>query len=199
MHLVLSPLVFSRQTIEAFEYNKVALIVAAAIVLATLVPGALVPRVRTLRDPIGLGVLLFTLSALVSTVLSISRWTSLLGANESYVGLGTVVAYAILFLATRSLVTTTADARRLTLASVVAAAVAATYALVQVAGLDPILYGRTAGLAGLVRPFASMGHPNFLSAFLAGAIPLVVYAMVRAVRAGQRGVAAVMAAIVIVA
>ncbi|HVG77389.1 MAG TPA: O-antigen ligase family protein [Patescibacteria group bacterium] len=199
VHLVLSPLVFSRETIEAFEYNKVALLVAAAIVLATLVPGALVPRLSTLRDPLGLGVLLFTLSALVSTVLSISRWTSLFGANESYVGLGTVVAYAILFLATRSLVTTFADAQRLTLASVTAAAVAATYALVQVVGLDPILYARTSGLAGLVRPFATMGHPNFLSAFLVGAIPLVVYALVRALRAGQRVTAAVMGAIVIVA
>ena len=82
----------------------------------------------------------------------------MLGANESYAGLGTVVAYAILFFdhpqpgdhgpTTRS---------RLILASVVAAGVAATYALVQVAGLDPILYGRTSGLAGLIRPFATMG------------------------------------------
>ena len=199
MHLVLSPLVFSRETIEAFEYNKVALLLAVAIVLAAVAPGALVPRAGLLRDPLGLGVLLFTVSALVSTALSISRWTSLLGANESYVGLETVVAYAILFLATRSLVTTARDAQRLILASVVAAGVAATYALVQVAGLDPILYGRTSGLAGLVRPFATMGHPNFLSAFLAAAIPLAVYALVRARRAGQRGVAAVMAAIVIVA
>ena len=73
VHLVLSPLVFSRETIEAFEYNKVALLVAAAIVLATLAPGALVAAASTLRDPLGLGVLLFTLSALVSTALSISR------------------------------------------------------------------------------------------------------------------------------
>jgi O-antigen ligase/tetratricopeptide (TPR) repeat protein len=199
VHLVLSPLVFSRQTIEAFEYNKVALLLAAAIVLAALAPGALVPRAGLLRDPLGLGVVLFTVSALVSTALSISRWTSLLGANESYAGLGTVLAYAILFLATRSLVTTARDAQRLTVASVVAAAVAATYALVQVAGLDPILYGRTSGLAGLIRPFATLGHPNFLSAFLAGAVPLAVSALVRALRAGQRGVAGVMAAVVIVA
>ena len=164
-----------------------------------LAPGALVPPAGLLRDPLGLGVVLFTVSALVSTALSISRWTSLLGANESYVGLGTVVAYAILFLTTRSLVTTARDAQRLILASVVAAGVAATYALVQVAGLDPILYGRTSGLAGLsgrsrrwatrtsCRP--SSRRPSRSSC----------YALVRALRAGQRGVASVMAAIVIVA
>ena len=90
------------------------------------------------------------------------------------------LAYAILFLATRSLVTTFADAQRLILASVIAAAVAATYALVQVVGLDPILYGRTSGLAGLVRPFATMGHPNFLSAFPRGSHPA------RRLRAGAR-------------
>lgn len=195
---MLSPLVFSRQTLEAFEYNKVALLLAVAIVAVALAPGAVLPR-GGWRDTLGLGVLLFTLSALVSTALSISRWTSLLGANESYFGLGTIVAYAILFFVTRSLAATARDAQRLILASVVAAGVVGTYALVQVAGLDPILYGRTSGLAGLVRPFATLGHPNFLSAFLAGAIPLAVYALVRAVRQGQRGVAAVMAAVVFVA
>ena len=76
---------------------------------------------------------------------------------------------------------------------------AATYALVQVAGLDPILYGRTSGLAGLVRPFATMGHPNFLSAFLAAAIPLRRLCSGARPAGGPARVAGVMAATVVVA
>jgi O-antigen ligase len=185
VHLALSPLLFSRWTMEAFEHTKVALLVAAAIVLGALAPRALAPR-GLAREPLGLGVVLLLGSALVSTVLSRSPWTSLLGAHESYFGLPTLLAYAVLFFTTRALCETAEDARRLLLASVVGAAVASVYALVQLAGLDPIRYGRVSDLGGFVRPFATMGHPNFLSAFLVMALPLVVYAHARAWRKGRR-------------
>ena len=113
-HLALSPLVF----------YKVALLLAAAIVLGALAPRALV--------------------------------------------------------ATRAVCEGLDDARRLLLAPVVAAAGAAVYALVQVAGSDPTLYVRVAGHGGLVRPFATLGHPNFLAAYLVMALPLIVYALARA-------------------
>ena len=159
VHLALSPLLFSRWTMEAFEHTKVALLVAAAIVVGALAPRALAPR-GLARDPLGLGVLLLLGSALVSTALSRSPWTSLLGAHESYFGLPTLLAYAVLFFTTRALCETADDARRLLLASVVGAAVAAVYALVQLAGLDPIRYGRVSGLGGFVRPFATHGAPQ---------------------------------------
>ncbi len=200
VHLALSPLVFSRETIEAFEYNKVALLLAAAIVLAVLAPRALaLGPARLVRDPLGLGVVLFAASALVSTLTSISPWTSLLGAHESYVGLTTLLAYAVLFFATHALCENVDDARRLLLAPVVAAAAAATYAIVQLADVDPIRYGRVSGLGGFVRPFATLGHPNFLSAFLAMALPLVVYGLIRALGRGQRVVAGGLAAVAVVA
>ena len=104
VHLALSPLVFSRETIEAFEYNKVALLLAAAIVLGALAPRALaLGPGRLARDPLGLGVALFAASAVVSTLASISPWTSVLGAHESYFGLTTLLGYAVLFFATRAL------------------------------------------------------------------------------------------------
>jgi O-antigen ligase/tetratricopeptide (TPR) repeat protein len=195
VHLALSPLVFSRETIEAFEYNKVALLLAAAIVLAALTPRALAWSPAGLaRDPLGLGVALFVLSGVVSTLTSISPWTSLLGTHESYFGLTTLLGYAVLFVATRVLCETVDDARRLLLAPVLATAMASVYAVVQIAGLDPILYGRLSGLGGFVRPFATLGHPNFLSAFLVMALPLVVHALLLALGHGQRLVAAVLAA-----
>ena len=183
-HLLLSPLVFSRETVEAFEFPKVMLLVAAAIAAAALAPWHFTPR-ALLRDPLRVGVVLFVLSAGVSTALSRAPWISLQGAGDSYFGLLTVVAYVVLFFATRALCRTADDARRLMLAPVIAAGVAAAYAVAQLGGVDPIMYGRTAGLAGFVRPFATMGHPNFLAAFLAMALPLVALALVRAVRARQ--------------
>jgi O-antigen ligase/tetratricopeptide (TPR) repeat protein len=200
VHLALSPLVFSRLTLEAFEHTKVALLLAAAIVLLALVPRAGWPAPRAVaRDPLALGVLLLVSSAVVSTVTSRSPWTSLFGAHESYFGLTTLLGYAVLFFATRALCDGAPDARRLVLAPVLGTAVAGAYALVQLAGLDPIRYGRVSGLGGFVRPFATLGHPNFLSAFLAMALPLVVYALVRAWRQHQRAVAGGLAGVAIVA
>jgi O-antigen ligase/tetratricopeptide (TPR) repeat protein len=198
LHLAMSPLLFSRGTLEAFEYTKVALLLAAAIVLGALVPRALALAPRGLAgDPLALGVVLLLVSAVVSTVFSRSPWTSLLGAHESYFGLTTLLAYAVLFFTTRQLCETAEDARRLLLAPVIGAAVAAAYALVQLGGIDPIRYGRVSGLGGFVRPFATMGHPNFLSAFLAMALPLVVYALGRGWRREQRLAAGVLAGVAI--
>ncbi len=198
VHLALSPLAFSSATIEAFESTKAALLLAAAIVVGALAPRALAvgPR-RLARDPLALGGVLFVASAVVSTLASIGVWTSLLGAPESYFGLTTILAYAVLFLATRALCEHADDARWLLLAPVVAAAPAGAYAVVQIAGLDPIVYARVSGLGGFVRPFATMGHPNFLSAFLVMALPLVVYALVRALGRGQRAAAAVLGAVAV--
>jgi putative inorganic carbon (HCO3(-)) transporter len=169
-------------------------------VLAALAPRALVPDGRGLaRDPLALGSLLLLVSAVVSTALSRSPWTSLLGAHESYFGLTTLLAYAVLFFVTRGLCETAEDARRLLLAPLVGAAVAAVYALVQLGGMDPIRYGRTSGLGGFVRPFATLGHPNFLSAFLVMALPLVLYALVRGWRGGRRAAAVVPAAVAVLA
>jgi O-antigen ligase/tetratricopeptide (TPR) repeat protein len=169
-------------------------------VLAVLAPWALAPAPRALlRDPLRLGVVLFVLSAAVSTVISRAAWISLQGANESYFGLLTVLAYAVLFFATRHLCRSAADARRLILAPVVAAAVAAAYAVAQLVGIDPILFGRTSELAGFVRPFATLGHPNFLSAFLAITLPLMLLALVEALRQRRRIVAAVLVVIAVAA
>jgi O-antigen ligase len=196
---MLSPLVFSSATIEAFEYTKVTLLLTAAILAAALAPGALArDRAAAIRDPLGTAVVLFVLSAIVSTVVSIGRWASLLGTHESYFGLTTILAYAVLFLATRAVCESAADLRRLRLAPIVAAAPVSLYAIVQIAGLDPIVYARVSGLGGFVRPFATLGHPNFLSAFLVMTAPLVVHALVRALGRGQRVVAAALGAIAVV-
>jgi tetratricopeptide (TPR) repeat protein/O-antigen ligase len=202
IHLVLSPIVFSKNTVEVFEYNKVAVLLLAAIALSALFLGRFAAHLLTtspsersfpifqiaralVREPVSLGFLLFFLSAILSTIFSISPWTSVFGAHESFAGIFTIAAYTILFFSTRTLCPTSTDARRVLGASVIGAAVASIYAIVQLAQIDPIPWGRVSYFGGFVRPFATMGHPNFLSAFLVIAFPITAYLGLRAAKHRQ--------------
>lgn len=178
-HLILSPLIFSGGTLEAFETSKAALLATAALTLAALGatrlrPGS--PRVAAawLCEPVTLAGLAFAASAVVSTVASISPWTSLFGAHESNSGLVTVVAYAALFFATRAWCTTIGDARRLLAAAAIATAISAAFGLTQALRIDPFLWAEPSEVAGFVRPFAGQGHANFLAAYLVTALPAVI-------------------------
>ncbi len=106
VHLILSPLVFSGATLEAFESNKVALLATTALALVaisglSLRPGIGRSAISWLREPVTLSVLALLISAIVSTGLSITPTTSFFGAPESCSGFTTAAAYAITFLATR--------------------------------------------------------------------------------------------------
>lgn len=169
LHLTLSPVAFSYTTAELFEHHKVALLLLAALSLLAL--GA--PWQRLPREPVAIGFLLWGGSALVSTLTSLSRWASLTGHPESPAGLPVLLAATVLFFATRALCTTPTAVRRLLAAPVLGAAVAATYATLQLLGLDPIPWVRTASFEGAVRPFSTLSHPNFLGAYLAMVVPLV--------------------------
>jgi O-antigen ligase len=214
-HLVLSPLVFSAQTVEVFEYNKVLLLQVAAIIVTALGAGRLLWKAvarpdgeavswlgamqRSVgRDPVAWGVIAFALSAAISTALSMNRPTSFFGAHESFMGLLTILAYTALFFATRAIVGGSRDARALIWATATAAAGSATYAVIQLVQVDPISWGRTASYGDFTRIFATMGHPNFLSAFLVTAFPAIAYLAVRAWRRGRKAVTAALAAVIVV-
>jgi O-antigen ligase/tetratricopeptide (TPR) repeat protein len=117
---------------------------------------------------------LFLISAAVSTVTSISPRTSFYGAHDSFAGLVTITAYTVLFFATRQACRTPVQARRLLAATVLGGAVASTYALVQVSKADPIAWAGLSNLQEYIRPFGTLGHPNFLAAYLVMALPIAL-------------------------
>lgn len=187
--LVLAPVVFTQRTLEGFELLKVALLLLAALALVALgastllrpVAGALSRReaarravAEAVREPLALGLVLMLLSAAVSTAVSLSTWTSLVGAHESFSGLPTVLGYTVLFFAVRTLGRTPAVARALLVGPVVASAAVAGYAWVQVLGVDPLPWERVATLGERVRTFSTLGHPNHLAAYLVMALPFTV-------------------------
>jgi O-antigen ligase/tetratricopeptide (TPR) repeat protein len=131
----------------------------------------------------------------VSTAASISPWTSLLGAHESYAGLGTLLSYVVLFFATRALCRGPADGRRLLAGGVVAAAVASAYAVLQFLHLDPMPWERVSAFVGYSRPFATLGHANILAAYLVTALPVVAALAARAGAARAFGPLAVLAGV----
>lgn len=193
LHLFLSPLFFLSDTSDAFEYSKVALLCLVAILLAALglssaIGSALENRREALHrfgdifgDRVGGAVLFFALSCLLSSWSSLSPRTSWRGAHGSEFGCVTILAYAVLFFATRAWCRTTAEARRLLSVSVCASAVACGYALLQLFRLDPIAWTTVSTFGPYVRPFATMGHPNHLAAFLVLSCPIVFHCASRAV------------------
>jgi O-antigen ligase/tetratricopeptide (TPR) repeat protein len=206
VHLALSPLLFTRQTVEEFEYPKFLLLLTTALLLGMLGAwrgiawsgkrwqnpmcelriAALGALTALVRNPIRLGIGLFLLSALASTLTSVNPLTSWRGTPESYGGLQTILASTVLFIATGFL-GCQATARRLLLAAVVpGAAVSAAYALLQFVRADPVSWSNVSGLGVYARPFGTMGHANFLAAYHVMTLPITLYFAGRTWGRGQR-------------
>jgi O-antigen ligase/tetratricopeptide (TPR) repeat protein len=175
--VVLVPVAFWRGTVEAFEVNKLALLQLAALALtALLVPALLRSGGMELgRGLVPLGAGLLVLSGSLSTLTSVSPWTSLLGAHESLAGLATFVPLLVVLLAGRALVRDAEDAFPLIAALVVPVAPISVYALLQAGGLDPLGWCLDSPFASWSRPFGTLGHPNFLAAWLVTTLPLLVH------------------------
>jgi O-antigen ligase/tetratricopeptide (TPR) repeat protein len=203
-HLVLSPLVFCSQTVDVFEYNKVAVLLLTALALAALGLASAVGRLASLPpgerwfvhlgrglhdlagEPVAVGVLFYLASAILSTAFSISPRTSFLGAQGNFAGLQTILAYTVLFFATRAWCRTPAQGRRLLTATVLAAAVTSTYAMVQAAHLDPVRWEGVADYGAYIRPFGTLSHAMFLGAYLVMALPVTAFYAWRAQRQRER-------------
>jgi tetratricopeptide (TPR) repeat protein len=180
--VVAAPLVFSTNAVETFEDIKQTLLTLTA--LALIVLGAVKfsspSRLggHSLRQPLVLGVVLFLLSAVLSTVFSLSPLTSWRGAFESHGGLTTISGYAVLFFAVRQF----GSGRRLLAGVALAAAIASGYALAQATRLDPIGWEGTAFFGVQSPPFSTLGQSALLRAYLAMSLPLIVYFGLRSVQ-----------------
>jgi O-antigen ligase len=200
--LGLVPILFVRGSGDAFEPVKAALLATgAAFLLATALISEFARAEREglgawwrsagsrtvsaiRKDPFGAAVLIFLLSSVISTIASIRPELSLLGIPSRPAGLMTACATAAVFFASRSASATPRWIERVALVSCLAAAVAAAYALVQLAGLDPVEWAWTATFDDRRRVPGTLGHPNHLGTYLAMTLPLALL-LARRARSGR--------------
>jgi len=192
--LALVPVVFSRLTQECFEIPQGFLLTTGALALfwralslelaaialtgpwrhVRSIPGRAAAWAR--RDPLGAGVVLFLGSSIASTIASPNPALSLHGAPDSTAGLVAAFSTATVYFASRAV--SRGQAQTLVLfarAAGFAGIVTSLYALVQLLGWDPLVWGRTATFEGDVRVFGTLGHPNMLGAYLAMTAPLMLW------------------------
>ncbi|HEY2924927.1 MAG TPA: O-antigen ligase family protein [Candidatus Eisenbacteria bacterium] len=215
--LAFVPVVFSRVTQECFEIPQSALLATGALLLTwrglggelaaigRSGPGGYVRsaawRLKSwaTRDPLGVGVLLFLASAVASTIAGPNPAQSVHGAPDSTAGLVAAFSTAVVYFASRAVARGHPGVlTRYARAAGFASAVTASYALVQLAGLDPLIWGRTATFGGDVRIFGTLGHPNMLGAYLAMTAPLVIWLAIRSRNAIERVLWALVAALSVV-
>lgn len=196
--LALLPVAFTRITADVFEVPRTALLATSVLFLTwrrlafgvdamhRLGPGTWLRSTATRglaglrRDPLGASIVLFLVSALVSTLVSPNPEQSLHGTPDSTAGLVTALSTAAIYFASRAVGGKAASLVRYARAVGIASLLAAVYALIQLAGLDPIAWHRAATFEGRSRVFGTLGHPNLLGAYLVMAVPLTAWLALRA-------------------
>ena len=173
--VALVPVFFYRGTPEVFEFPKTELLAAGTLILLAANGFSWKIRERWKSDPLGSAIGLFLLSAFVSAVFAIRHDAAFFGAHESEAGLKTALATAGIYFASRSLASDPRHLERLVKAAVFALLVALVYALLQIAGLDPFPWTRSATLGAVRRVPGTLGHANHLGTFIAMMLPLTAW------------------------
>jgi O-antigen ligase len=176
---IVIPAIFSIALPDVFALPKTILAVALAALLVVLLMIRLIATWLPLRRPrsslaVALGV--FVGWNLVAAWFAIDRTQAIFGERLQYQGLATILAYVVFLLAAW---TTVRGPRRqgiFLLSAGAGAALVATYAVIQRAGLDPIWF-----TLPYDRVFSTIGQANALAAYL-----VVATALVLALAAGRR-------------
>jgi O-antigen ligase len=154
--------------VEQYEAPKIWAVRAAGLGVLMALPFAF--RLRALRTPIDLAVLAAVVVEVITTLASESRRVSVLGEPLQREGLITSLALAGMYFAARAAHPAGRGLRQTLRWFWIPAAIAAGYALIQVAGLDPVPYAKAARYgAGILRPFGTLGHANLLGVAMAAA------------------------------
>jgi len=179
--LFVLPTLVSVYTVDQFEFPKSLVLVTVAIGLLAYgwinvsfyVPVNVLQAQWMLikQDYIGWTMLAFLGSQALSTVTSISPHVSLFGSTPSLNGLVTGAAYVVLYYAAVLSFRTSSKARSTLRWILPAMALACMYFFMQVAGLDPLRWHQQIDFAQTWRTGSTLGHPNFLAAWLVIGLP----------------------------
>lgn len=181
----LVPLVFTSDTSELFEFNKLWLTFGLAIIIVTswIIKMILEKRIRIQRTPLDIPIALFLISQVLSTIMSMDVHTSIWGYYSRFNGgLLSLVTYILLYYAFVSNVSLS-QALRYLYTSIISGIVVSLWGLPSHFGYDPtcfIFRGTfdvscwTADFQPKMRIFSTLGQPDWLSAYLAALIPITL-------------------------
>lgn len=182
----LIPLVFAGNTSELFEFNKmwVTFALTVAIGFFWFLKTVSVGELRIKRTPLDIPIVLFLISQIVSTVISLDPHTSLWGYYSRFNGgLLSIISYIFLYYAFVSNLNLTKVVKNIFLVSVISAFIAVVWALPSHFGHDPTCFIFRGGFdvscwttdfQPKVRIFGTLGQPAWLAAYLVLLIPVVL-------------------------
>src|SRR3989344_5328746 len=186
------PLAMHPKTNELFEFNKMWLVFIYSLLLFFLWCSKMIiqKRFEVRRTPFDIPLLLFLLSQIISTVISLDAHTSFWGYYSRFNGgLLSTLSYIFLYyaFATNILISDKEERLKKTykmlFASFVSAVLVALWGLPSQFGYDPtclVFRGSfdvacwTEAFQPKIRMFSTLGQPNWLATFLAILIPITV-------------------------
>jgi len=176
------PLYFNVYSSRTFEPDKVALfrslvvVMAGAWLIGRLVGRPAAPAARVWPRPLLFLVLALAGTWLLATATSLSPRISLWGSYEWRQGSYTLLCYLALFGLAAARLRSLDQSDRLLIAILFASLPVSLYGIVQYAGLDPLPWQA----AVENRAVSTLGHPNFLGAYLVMVAPLAAVRLLAA-------------------
>jgi O-antigen ligase len=181
--LFLAPVVFHPLMVDPFEDAKAALVRILGVALLAAAAARAGSLRRASITPLDAAVAAWMAFEILATIASRSPLLSVFGEKGQHEGLLTSVGLAGLYVGARLISSDGRSPRDATHAWLAGTAVACAYAVLQALRLDPMPWLGAAELAGTIRPFGTLGHPNLLGAMTA---PAAVVALVLVLEAPGR-------------
>ena len=166
---IIVPLILTPWNFELFEFNKMLTVYAGAIIIAGAwaVESIRSHRFIFRRTPLDLPLVLFLISQIISTILSIDRHTSIWGYySRFHGGLLSTISYLTLYWAYAAFMT---DKTKKAVAVILSTGlVVSLYGIAEHFGIDKHIWVQDVQN----RVFSTLGQPNWLAAYLIMLIPL---------------------------
>lgn len=130
---------------------------------------------QLLKDRVAQALALFLVSSVMSAILSIDWHMSVFGNVKCPMGLLVIASYLAVYLAAAQVFRREKAITQAIDIVLACSAVVALYAIAQVLGFDFKQWNGVLTTDGYTRPMSTLGHPNFMAAYLAMTIPFALY------------------------
>lgn len=163
----------TRSTNELFEFPKMLTIyfLTTLILSAYLIRSLIEERLTLRRTPLDIPILLFLISYILATIFSVDRYTSTFGYYTRFNGgLLSIICYLVLYYILVAEFSEIKKLKTLLTIFMVSTTLLASYGFLQHFGIDRKYWIQDSQ----ARVFSTIGQPNWLAAYLAALLPLIL-------------------------